>query len=110
MFRPTILVDFDETITPVYGYSKPPSESVLISLRQLKEKYKIVIYSTRANKNVFSPTEYLSLEDYLIKYDIPYDEICTRKPVFFALIDDRCFNPKIQSWDEITKTLLDNAP
>lgn len=106
MFKPTILIDFDDTITAHLGFDYPPNEKAVIGLNKLKNKFKIVIFSCRANKNICPVTDKIFLIDYLEKYKIPYDEISTRKPVFFALIDDRSFNPKSMEWDAIADDLL----
>jgi len=109
MFKPTILIDFDETITNCRGFGEPPNAEAIAAIEKLREKYKIVIYSCRANKNVTPMIEEVLLLEYLKKYDVFFDEICTRKPVFFALIDDRCYNPKTSSWGEIANLLLERA-
>lgn len=109
MFKPTILIDFDETITEFRGFNDPPNINAVKSINELKEKFKIVIFSCRANRNIRPVLDEILLRDYLFKYKIYFDEICTRKPVFFALIDDRSYNPKQISWEEITKKLLEEA-
>ena len=107
MFKPTILIDFDETITQTRGFNDPPNPSAVKAIDELKGKFKIVIFSCRANKNVRPVMDELLMRDYLFKHKIHYDDVCTRKPVFFALIEDRAYNPKLTSWEEITKTLLE---
>lgn len=109
MFKPTILIDFDGTITTCRGFAGPPKQEAINAINILKHQYQIVIFSCRANRNVCPVSDDLMLREYLDKYEIHYDDICTRKPVFFALIDDRCYNPNDKSWEEITKDLLDNA-
>jgi hypothetical protein len=106
MFKPTLLVDFDLTISPEVGFSVPPQENVVESITQLSTKYKIVIYSGRANEESCAPFERILMEGYLKKHSIHYDEIATSKPVFMALIDDRTFNPKKESWESITAELM----
>lgn len=106
MFKPTLLVDFDCTITLSRGYNSPPNNEAVEALKKLHEKYNIVIYSCRANCSVAGSGEYVLLEDYLKKYDIPYDSIETEKPIFYRLIDDRCINPDQTSWSNILKELL----
>lgn len=109
MFKPTILIDFDETITESRGFNDPPNQAAVNAINELKEKFKIVIFSCRANKNIRPALEELSLRDYLFRYKIHFDEISNHKPVFFAMIDDRCYNPTLRSWEEITKRLLEQA-
>lgn len=106
MFKPTILIDFDYTITKERELSSRPNEDMVSALLKLHEKYRIVIYSCRANPDIFNVSEALELEEYLLKYNIPFDEIYTRKPIFYAVIDDRAFNPTQMPWKTITATLL----
>ena len=109
MFRPTLLVDFDETITTNRGLDSPPNIEAVNALKKLKDYYRIVIFSCRANCDIFTPTELKELEKYLSNYEIPYDEINTRKPIFFALVDDRSLNPSEISWDEIADRLINSV-
>lgn len=107
MFKPTILIDFDKTISPVHGFYAAPSVEVVNAIRKLHEKYDISIYSTRCNPQLTSVEGIEHIIDYMRKYEIPYDSICNSKPVFAALIDDRSFNPNHVSWDRIAEELLD---
>lgn len=106
MFKPTLLIDFDGTITKNRGFGSEPDAMAVDAINKLKEFYKIIIFSCRANKEY--DDEQIELEDYLKRYNIHYDEICQNKPAFFMLIDDRSMNPKIVNWDEIIKKLVDN--
>lgn len=106
MFKPTILIDFDKTISPVHGFYLPPSEKVVDSIRKLQTKYEISIYSTRCNPELTEVEGVDQMIEYLKKYDIPFDTLCCQKPVFAALIDDRSFNPNHISWDSIVEELL----
>lgn len=106
MFKATLLVDFDETITQRRGLDSPPNVDAVAALNKLKDDYKIVIFSCRGNRDIFGSTSYVELEEYLLKYNIPYDEISTRKPTFFMVIDDRSMNPKEVGWDCIVSKLL----
>lgn len=109
MFKPTLLIDFDETITTARGFDSPPNRNAVDAINLLKEKYKIIIYSCHANKNICSVYEHELLLEYLSNHGIYYDEISTRKPIFFALIDDRSYNPKRDTWDGIVNTLLNQC-
>lgn len=109
MFKPTILIDFDQTITTQRGFAGPPRQEAVDAINTLKDKYRIVIFSCRANRNVCPVSDDLLLQEYLKNYQIYHDEICTRKPVFFALIDDRCYNPNDKSWDDIVNDLIKKA-
>lgn len=106
MFKPTLLVDFDDTITVGRGLDTPPNPDAVVALNKLKDTFNIVIYSCRANCDIFVPHEVVELREYLDSHNIPYDDISTRKPTFFALIDDRSLNPRLISWDEIVNKLL----
>lgn len=76
---------------------------------ELSQKYKIVIFSCRGNRDIFGMGGVVLLEEYLKEHNIPYDEICTRKPTFFVLIDDITINPKITPWVEIVADLMKKA-
>lgn len=106
MFKPTLLIDFDETITTDRGFDSIPNPQAVDAIDVLKEKYKIVIYSTHANKNICAVYEHQMLLEYLEKYGIYYDEVSTRKPIFFSLIDDRSLNPKRDTWEGIVSQLM----
>lgn len=106
MEKLSVYVDFDKTIAPIHGFSAPPKPEVTGALRLLQEKYKIIIYSTRANRTVSDEGSYLELIDYLIRNGIPFDEICESKPLYVAIIDDRSFNPLKESWSSIVDDLL----
>lgn len=106
MDKLSVYIDFDKTIAPIHGFSEPPKREVLEALVMLKEKYKIIIYSTRANVSVSSEAAYLELIDYLGKNNIPYDEISESKPLFVAIIDDRSYNPLKESWDAIVNDIM----
>ena len=109
MFKQTLLVDFDETITKTRGFNGPPNPDAVAALNILKEKFNIVIFSCRANKNILPVAHELMLIEYLDKHGVYYDEISQRKPVFFAMIDDKSYNPNITDWPTITKNLLEAA-
>ena len=104
-----IYIDFDKTITPVYGFTEPPSDMVIESINTLASKYKIIIYSVRANLTSTPEASYLELLEYLGKYNIPYDEIYADKPLFVAIIDDKSFNPLKESWDDITNQIMSST-
>lgn len=106
MFKPTILIDFEETITDGSGFNSSPNLEAIKSINKLKDYFKIVIFSCRANKNVCPMIEEVLLLEYLKKYNIFYDEISTRKPIFYVLIDDQSLNPRMVTWDFIVEKLL----
>lgn len=106
MHKERILIDFDRTISPIHGFSKPPDDDAIQAITILATKYTISIYSCRANKEVCKESDYIQLIEYLKTYAIPYDDIILDKPVYTAIIDDRAFNPAITSWKQITEELI----
>ena len=106
MDKLSVYVDFDKTIAPIHGFTEPPKKEVVNALNKLKNRYKIIIYSTRANKLVSYEGAQLELLDYLTRNNIPFDEICESKPLYVAIIDDRSFNPLKESWSSIVDDLL----
>lgn len=106
MEKVSIYIDFDKTIAPLHGFSQPPAKEVVDSINLLQTKYKIFIYSTRANSAICGSSNYLELLDYLNRYEIKYDGIFENKPLYAAIIDDRSFNPTRDSWEDIVTTLM----
>lgn len=101
-----IMIDFDKTISPTYGFNIAPDTNVIECIKRLHEKYIITIYSCRSNLEICDETEHLEMIRYLEKYNIPYDEINRGKPLYVALIDDRSFNPVHTNWLDITNFLI----
>ncbi len=106
MFKPTILIDFDITISPVHGFYEPPSIEVVTAIKTLSEKYDICIYSTRCNKDLAETEGVEEMIKYLKKHSIPFNSVCENKPIFCAVIDDRSFNPNRDGWDKIVENLM----
>jgi trehalose-6-phosphatase len=106
MDKPAVYIDFDKTIAPSHGFSTPPSPEVVAAINLLQTKYKIIIYSTRANPDITTEVDYLQLLEYLSKNGIKYDQICDSKPLYVAIIDDRSFNPLKESWLSIADQLM----
>lgn len=106
MFKPTILIDFDITISPVHGFYEPPSEDVVAAIKTLSEKYDICIYSTRCNKDLAETEGVVAMIKYLNDHGIPFNSVCENKPIFCAVIDDRSFNPNRDGWDKIVDDLM----
>jgi histidinol phosphatase-like enzyme len=106
-----IAIDFDGVI---HGYSKgwqdgsiydPPVDGAAEALRKLKEAgHTLYIFSTRTNP-VFKKKEGAAdqkklMEDWLEKYQIPFDKIWTfGKPMADIFIDDRAIGFK-GSWSD----------
>lgn len=106
MFRPTILVDFDITISPVHGFYEPPCPDVVTAIKTLSQKYNICIYSTRCNEDLAKTEGLDAMIQYLKDHEIPFNSICENKPIFCAVIDDRSFNPDRDGWDKIVSDLM----
>jgi hypothetical protein len=105
-FKPEIYIDFDKTISPIHGFDVPPKPEVKIALDKLATKFKIVIFSCRLNPDICNKSEASAVIEYLNRYEIPFHETYHRKPLYFAIIDDRAFNPLKDSWEDITNQLM----
>ncbi len=109
--KKSIAVDFDGVI---HNYSQGwqngmlydvPVDRVAETLGKLKRKgYNIIIFTTRLNpkfdiinKGVRNVRK--DIEDWLRKYDIPYDELTNNKPAAIAYIDDRAI--RFTNWKDI---------
>ncbi len=103
--KQVIMIDFDGTISPIHGFSMPPTSEAVTAIKNLFTKYTIGIYSCRFNTEVCDREDGLSVINYLKKYDVPFDFIQYGKPLFTALIDDRSYNPNHIGWDKIEKAL-----
>jgi hypothetical protein len=111
--KETLLIDFDGTI---HGYSKgwldgkiydPPILGAKEAIDKLKEKYRIVIFTTRASRtqngdNVENQLQ--MLKDWLSKYDIYYDSITAEKIGAVAIIDDIAI-PFKKDWQNVLTVL-----
>ena len=106
LYKQCLFIDFDKTISPIHGFNVTPDKNVVDCVNKLSEKYKIVIFSCRANEDICSKNDLNLMCDYLTAHGIKYDEIYFDKPLYFAIIDDRSFNPLHKSWDEITEELM----
>lgn len=101
----TIFIDFDKTISPIHGFTEKPTDECINCIKQLYLKYKIVIFSCRANNKICDPSDMEKMIKYLHYYDIPFHAIQTDKPLYDYIIDDRSINPNIISWHDIEKML-----
>lgn len=92
-----MFIDFDGTISPnhyPHPLIEPPFKGVKETLAALQANgHKIVIFSCRANKDLFGYTKSErstnEMIDYLQKWSIPYDEVYYGKPLYEYLVDDR---------------------
>lgn len=96
-YRPTLCFDFDGVIhSYISGWKgadiipDPPVEGIKEALAELKHDYKITILSSRC----ISDEGIIAMQDWLEKYEIPYNTITHTKPPAFCYIDDRavCFD------------------
>lgn len=94
MNKKTIAFDFDGVI---HKYSKgwqdgsiydEPVKGIKEVIDQLREEYRVVVYSTRCetNEGIFQITTWLK------KYNITVDNVCSTKPPAIIYVDDRAIN------------------
>jgi len=107
MFKPTIFLDFDNTITPKYGIKHPPLPETIEAINKLSEHYSIIIFSCRGNPVATSVTAYEEMLEYLILHNIPYDGIFNAKPAYAAIIDDKSYNPTKDGWASVLNSLIE---
>lgn len=103
--RPPICVDFDGVI---HAYSRGfadgtiydgPTDGVAKAMIKLKKKYYVYVNSQRSG----TPEGKKAIEEYLAKYEIPYDEIAMTKPAAKFYIDDRGI--RFKSWNQVLKEI-----
>ena len=96
-YKPTLCFDFDGVIHSYTSGWKgaevipdPPVEGIKEALTELQRDYKITILSSRCA----SDAGIIAMQDWLKKYEIPYDIITRTKPPAVCYIDDRaiCFD------------------
>lgn len=96
-YKPTLCFDFDGVIhSYISGWKgadiipDPPVKGIKEALTELQHDYKITISSSRCA----SDEGIIAMQDWLEKYEIPYDVITRTKPAAVCYIDDRavCFD------------------
>ena len=106
-FKQTLLFDFDGVIAKYDGWKGfdvfgEPNEKIIEAMHKLKDKYAIVIFTTRP------ATE--KMIQWLEKNNVPYDDInrnghnpimTSVKPISVAIIDDRAINYHGQEADKL---------
>ena len=98
-----LCIDFDHTLSKGHQGDQMdgPFDGAIEALQKLKvEGYEIVIYSCRAN----SDHGRKQIEEWLKKYNCPYDEIFIGKPEAMAYVDDRAI-PFKGNWAEVLKDI-----
>lgn len=99
--KKTIVLDFDGVVhSYISGWKglteiiDPPVQGIEDCIKSLREKYRVVIVSSRSA----NLTGRRAIEEWLAKYDIEVDDICCEKPPAIAYVDDRaiCFNGDVR--------------
>jgi hypothetical protein len=100
--RKTICLDFDgvihsygsgwqgETVIP-----DPPVHKVDVAIRQLRQHFRVVVYSARCR----TEQGVAAVQHWLARHNIEVDEVCRHKPPAFVYVDDRAVN-FTGDWDE----------
>lgn len=110
--RQKLLIDFDGTI---HKYSKKwddgtiydvPFDGAREAINTLKDKYEIVIFSTRASckENSDCQEQIQNMKNWLNRYKIHYDTITSEKIGAFRLIDDLAI-PFKGDWDQVLQDI-----
>lgn len=91
------LVDFDDTLAfnsgyPDYEIGEPIWENVYKLINVFHAGYKIIIHTSRHS------IEHKLIEDWLVKYQVPFRRIVTGKPVGAKYVDDKAINAREESW------------
>ena len=103
----TMGIDFDGTICEKQPYgdgtiSNKPNAGAQEVISMLKTiGFKIVVFTTRLNPKFGGDIEWKKkqIEDWLNKYEIPFDEVTNNKPEAIAYIDDRAI--RFTNWQDI---------
>lgn len=111
-----IVIDLDGTICPVKQNGEryedlEPNPGAIEKLKELKDAGHYIIIQTARNmatqeSNVGKVMRNIGKVtlDWLVRYDIPYDEIYFGKPNAHLYIDDRGL--RFNTWNEVTPELL----
>lgn len=107
----TIAIDFDGTICKKQPYGNGqiheiPNECATEVIQKLHQDYKIVVFTTRLNPSFGGNIDgkRLEIENWLHKYNIPFDYVTNNKPAAMAYIDDRAI--RFTNWSDINNYLL----
>ena len=107
-------VDFDGTIKPTIESNKydPPTKECIETLHALKEaKWKLVLWTCRAGRNLKAATNYLERHGIMHLFDAVNDNIhpmkykTSQKVVATVYIDDRVIGG-FPGWEAVRKELL----
>jgi phosphoglycolate phosphatase-like HAD superfamily hydrolase len=93
--RKTIVFDFDGVINSYKSgfirptvITDPPVEGIKEEIDRIREKYRVVVVSTRCAYD--GGVE--AIEKYLAKHNIVVDKVQAEKPPAYAYVDDRAIN------------------
>ncbi len=116
----TVLVDFDGTLAPFTWPSPPgdPYPGVVEALNRLKGAgFQVIIFTARAWKGwaqEVSPEFFVSqlkeMQDWLLKWNIPYDMITNEKRPALWTLDDRAITiiPNTD-WNDLADFIIEGA-
>jgi len=124
MSKPTVAVDFDGVI---HAYSKgwqngsiydEPIPGALEALRELRQRFRVVIFTSRAVDGVpldpmwkTDDDQCQTIRDWFIKHnaaDLADLQITNRKPLAVAYIDDRAI--RFTDWEQALAEVLAAGP
>lgn len=91
----TLAIDFDGTICKYQPFKdgviwQTPNEGAKEVITKLYEKFNIAVFSCRARPDWEDYEQSVAnIEEWLKKYEIPFDLVTGIKPIAIAYIDDR---------------------
>ena len=102
----TLAIDFDGTICKEQSFKdgeiwQEPNEGAVEVITKLKSQgWKIIVFTCRARPQWDNyPAGIDQVSNWLIKHNIPFDEITSNKPIARAYIDDRAI--RFTNWQDI---------
>lgn len=121
MSKPTVALDFDGV---VHSYTSgwkgadvipdPPTEGAREAIAELRETYRVVIFSTRAARDSSRPDEndepgtlpigLTAIYEWLQRHGIRVDGVSAEKPKAILYVDDRAFR-FAGRWDDVARAL-----
>ena len=106
--RYTVVFDFDGVIHSyksgwkgVTEIPDPPVSGIKEAINKIREKFNVVVVSTRC----ISPEGIKAVKNWLNKYNIVVDDIAAEKPPAICYVDDRaiCFNGNAAMLPDLVK-------
>jgi hydroxymethylpyrimidine pyrophosphatase-like HAD family hydrolase len=88
-------IDFDGTLAdalPDFAIGDPIEENIEKLRKVHKAGYSIIIYTARHWE------DYIDIEDWLLKYNVPFKTIICGKPLAHRYVDDRNIHADSESW------------